>query len=708
MPEVALVHVVGEADTGLQFARTTPEPERRARLDEWRRVIGDARGDELTTILHRGWLGDLPEDRTTPLPPLLGAIGATEVELVLVAGPPESDGVPSGPVADGLRAAFTAAPDILGPKVATMTVVTATGFDDDGIAGSVRAALDGSAAPVVMSWGTGSTGIGLGALAGVVESGRPWSLRDSFRPAVEMSLLPDVDANPLASWLLRLGYPRRLVDLSDAGLLDPPADPSVVELARRAADRLDRVVKGSRTHTDLAEWVRCELRRRDHSAALAVRSWLEARYEAYVREEQRQGLPAVDLLARARRRYPHAPTLGGAISKIESRGMRDDPVVSRSLRTRSGRWLLRRAKPVDEQVKDPAHRWTLLPVDTLRMVQDMTREGTGGPTRFGASTGIVRVVWGVGTPSAHTPPYAQTLLSTPLDARVLAHTGRTDRREVELQCLLLASSAASAEFALTQQSMLDQADANGAGRYRTQVVAVGERPRGGAVAQAEAVVRQALDGDGPQPDVIVVVPVGEKPVVAAAFAAAVAHGREHAIPVLIECTDLKRTEVGYHRVGAHLAADDVLGELAADTVRQLDLDTATRLLGLCSPPLQVLAGAVRSLAGAITSAVEDQDHPALLTLFRVAAAEQPNPIALLRLAHLAGTLGRGSGPSDSGLGALRNQLPTAHGHMACPTAGELVVIIDRELGGRTEPRLADDYRALLAALQRLTADRRSA
>jgi hypothetical protein len=693
----ALVHVVGESDTGLRMPRALTDEARRARLSSWHAEIVAADAAALPTLLRRGWAGDLTGDQTTPLPRLLGALGVSVVDLVLVAGPPESDGVPSGPVADGLKAAFTAQPVVLGPRVATVRIVTATGFDDDGVAGSVRDALDGSGVPVVMSWGSGSTGIALGTLAGVVEAGRPWSLRDSFDPARTMSLLPEATTSALAPWLLRLGYPGRVVELSRSGRFDPPADPEVVEFAERSAALLADLTRGRRGHEVLAEFVRCELRRRDHGAALAVRSWLEARYRAYVSQDRKRGKPAVDLLRLVRRRYGEIP-LGEAIGRLKS--LRNDRDVVAALGTPSGRWLLAEAKPVNERVKDRAHRGGLLPPATVTRIERLVREGT---TRFGPSTGVVRFVWPVGTPSRHAPPYAQTLLATPLDARILTHTGRAGASEVELHATLLTSSPESAAFAAAQREQLDAAPESGFSRIRTDVVAVGDQPRGPAVATAAASVRAALDAHSPQPDVVVVAPVGPKPVVAAAFAAAVEYGREHAIPVLVECTDLDRTSVGYHRVGAYLGADDTLADLALNAARQLDLDTAARLLDLGSPALRAAGVPVRALARDIADAVRRGERAALLTLFRTAVPEQPDRVGLLRLTHVAGTHA-----PRSRLRTVRDRLPTAHGDEATPDAAKLEQLIDHARRGLVDPRLADAYRSLLVDLGRLTSGRHPA
>lgn len=713
---MTLVHVVGESDTGLARPGALTEPDRRARLAGWRAAVTAVLTDAgaLATLLRDGWSGDLSGGRTTPLAGLLPALGAKAVDLLLVAGPPDSAGVPSRPVADGLAAAFAAWPGALGPAAA-VTAVTAAGFDDDAVADRVRAVLAGAGDPVVMSWGSGSTGIALGALAGVVESGRPWLLRDSFAPTQDLVLRPAGRADPLVAWLLRLGYPGRVLGLDAAGALDPPLEPDVRAYAQASHARLVAVAaRGSNDADDLAELVRTELRRRDGTSALAVRAWLEARY-ARLRAADRP--TPVDLLAAARDLggLRSTPTLGEAIERLGRGTVRDTSAVERSLRSASGTWLTDVAKRINDAVRSPAHRWRALPADTVQDIEKRLPALAGVGARFGPSTGIVQVVWPVGAPGrAREVPYATRVLETELDPRVLLQAGRGTRAEVDVRCTLLASSTESAEYAGAQRRMLaDGAAGSGYRRLTAELVDVGERPRGAAVARAQEAVAAHLATARRQPDVLVVVPVGPKPVVVAAFAAAVAHGRHHAIPVLVECTDRDRTAVGYHRIGGYLGADGVLAEVARDAVARLELDTAVRLLDLGSPGLRELAGRVATLADDVRATVDramrarprrtapapdvpDRDLAALMALFRAAVPHHRDEVDRRRLAHLAGTHAHRTGAGT--LNNLRNRLAAVHGNEPAPDADTLSALIDHELGGRPEPRLADAYGSLLDAL----------
>lgn len=701
-----VVHVVGEADTGLENPRALDEPARRQRLAAWTAELAEAAATSSAAtrrLLRQGRPGEaggLQQHHVTPLAGLLDAVETTDpVALVLVAGPEGSAGVPNGTVARALADALAAHPDGLGTAVAGVEVVVAAGFDDDAAAGAVCAALEDGAGPVVMSWGSGSTTIALSALAGVVESARPWTLRSSYGRHAEVVLRPAGRADALAPWLFRLGYLGRLVELADAGRLDPPPDPHMVQRAREGAERLTRVARGSTDVADLAEWVRTDLRRRDATSAIAVRAWLAA---GYARQRSTDPARPVDLLAALRRTSrPNgsgASTLGDLLRWAEP-DRAPSPAVRRSLDSHSGRWLLVRLAEVNAEVSRSAHELRRLPARTVDRLHTRLpaehRAGLPGP-----ATGVVHVLWPAAVRGAGPSP-AVSLLEAGLGYRVYAAAGADGPAGVELRATIVASTPESHAFADEQVAEL-----TGASGYRRVVAAV---VSGGDPAAAQAAVSAHLAAARRDPEVMVVLPVGPKPMVAAVFTAAVAHGRDRAVPVFVECTDRDRTAVAHHRVAAYLTVDAVVVDLAAEAVARVELDTAARLLDLGSPGAQACADRAAALGRALTAAVADRRTAALLDLFRAAWHVADDDTARLRLIHLAGTVA----PQGTVLHRVRNLLSIAHGKHSPTSAlrasgvpGTVEHALDDAVAGAggSYDTLTAAWHALRAGLDHLAAD----
>lgn len=710
--QVIVVHVVGESDTGLSRLFDRPVDARQRRLSRWRQVLAESADDAMIDILRHGWDGDLGAGQHTPLAGLIAVLDQPIATLLLVAGPSAARGVPSAPIADGLRGALTRIPTAFGPAVTDTALVTAAGFDDDAVADKVCAAVEEHAGDVVLTWGSGSTGIALAALAGIVQSGRGWVLRQSRAPFRAVDLLPAEPVDARARWLLRLGYPSQVLALAGTDR----AEPQLLDYARQSQERTEKVLAGDRSADALAEVVRAELRRRDGTSGIAVRAWLEARYRKLLHQDRGRSRNLTDLLGWARReadRTGRVPMLGHLIDIVERN--RHVAEIAASASTPSGTWLTGFAKRINASASASAHRWIPLPDDIVRDIDTRLPQRRPDDRHYqlaralGPSAGIVQVVWGVGKESTDRPSYAETLMASALPAAVLHQTGRSTQAEVTLSATLLTSSPESAAFATKQVEFLA---ATGGGPYRsvrTQVVAIGNDPAGKVdPAAAQAELRHVLAGQNPQPDVVVVTPTGTKESAAATFAAALEYGQAKAIPVLVECTDLDRVAVSYHRVGGYLGMNHIVSELAVDAAMRLELDTAARLLALGTVTHPELSTQCFRLADAIRAALAGPgaDPRPVLAVLQHATGHELDQWALLRLAYLAGTCA----PSRSTLSRLRNQLPVAHGTHALADllekagARDVQELIARELGAGAPTVLADEYARLLQALHRRVAD----
>ncbi|MBL8924637.1 MAG: hypothetical protein JNM77_00150 [Pseudonocardia sp.] len=581
---LTVVHVVGESDTGNTDLSQARVPGRRDRLRAWVAAV-DA-GD--TELLRTGCLPGFPPPRfaATPLATVLSGVDADTVRLVLLATSTRTASVPTEPIAESLRRGLTACPTIFGSRVVAVKPLLASGFAEAAVAGLVRNALWSEAGPpgdAVLTWGSGSTSLHLAVAAGIVEAGVALRLRSSTAAGRDVTLAPRPGTAPLVPWLLRLGYPDQVGVLARRGVLDPPPGADVLAQAAEAARRLDRVGRGRGDATDLAEWVRGDVRRLDATAGMALRAWVEAEYR-----RRRADDGVLDLLDRARAHDSKVRTLGEVLGVLARAPA--DPAGRAAWEAPSGRWLRSpRVSRINRAARHSAHEAAPL---SPRVLADLRAELPAPPGPLALPTGEVAVIWTAGT-SGHAP-YGDTLLSRPLGAALLRHCGRPPEGRLELSCLVLGTDEATGSLPVAREQV-EALTAPGPHHAAVRARAVAVASRSETVAQ-EAVTA-ALAEVAPGVDAVVVVPIGPKELVLGALLAALQHGQARAVPVLLAGTDRAATEAEYHRVVPYLTADPQLARLAERALRRLELGTAARLCGIGSPRLQEVGTIVEQLDG---------------------------------------------------------------------------------------------------------------
>lgn len=607
-----ILHVAGESDIGLNTVALRNHPDQ---FDARKKAVEDWR-DELLAIDDPAELSDViamarsleasgmptpvppPRPRDPPLVSLLRHIDQDdEIDLVLI-GTHNDDGVPSWTIALTLFDLLSAHPRLFGPEVLVRHPIKAPSFDMDEIAEAVRQAMveeDAADAPVVeVSWGSGSTEIGLAVVSGVIASGRRWLLRRSEHPFGEVSILPKLPYPAVVSWYLRYGYPGEVAPALDAAA-SGETDDAIRAAAEDQTSILRSVAAGSPDPDDLAVWVRTDVRRRNRTSGLAIRAWIIAEYR---RRQADDGSP--DGITIVERRFSRAG-LGKMISIIRNPDDQFSSEEKRELghvrRSRSGRWLDAQENLANAG-RSSGHDFNAISPERIADL-NVALDGEGdlpalnqcGP--FHLPTGRAAYLWAVGHPrpqttldtvGAHVPP-----------AEFLALVPRKQRWKASPQTwadLLILSSADESAVAYAEQQA-SAARMMGAGpddRYVfATVIALIAKLTDGAGQEfdqlAEERARAAADRWLVERDVdaIVIVPTGPKPQVAGLVSAALAYGHRRAVPVFLQSINRKLSLTRFHRIVPYIATTAPALDLALSSMCRLAFDTSLALIRLCHP-----------------------------------------------------------------------------------------------------------------------------
>ncbi|WP_143030254.1 hypothetical protein [Pseudonocardia oroxyli] len=605
---------MGDADTGFDQNSPPPGATRLEHRASWLSRLGEADVEEARRLVSTTSSATFSQ---TPLAGLLSAIPAGQ-ELLLVTTSAASGKLATGPLGRALAAALTRWPKVYGSEIATVRLVEVEGFNDEAVVGPLGSALaERRDLPVVLSMGSGSTGLQLAAMAAVVESGRRWEVRAVEPPHPRVALLPEQDSHPLVPWLIRLGFPERVRQWAQ----NHTVDPALVDYAKDLFHAHKRAVESSQPDAgDLSELVRSDLRRRDRSAGLSIRSWIIAEYERQRALDVQIDSETPNLLADLGRR-----SLGELFEDLEAA----DPSL---FIVESARWLA--SKEVKNANTFAAQSVHLTAPSWEKLAPALFEESPGIPVppempRFRVPGRRLAVVWAVGIARGGAwETYAETLSRRPLDGELVVQLGDG----VAALHGVLVHTPESASNAKAQIDLL-------ADKERWTGSAFAERvgtPLGVELpTDSDVAVRVSAELERIAPDAVIVVPTGPKSLTTSMLAGAFSYTTRTALPLFLECTDRRSEHPRYHRVLPMLGADDQLVALAEIALNRLEFDTAARLLALGSTSTRELVRPVRELG---TAFYRRGGERAAVTLCRsrLRAVGQSGPgIAALRLTVIA-------------------------------------------------------------------------
>lgn len=627
-----VVHPVGAADLDVVTAQPGGGAESfqlRAALLHQLRHRGDT-GEVARLMLRGGWDdGHASTGRPAPLPQVLAALAASDpgvpVRLLLLGtrqDPPRARDTHQ--VAEALAVAVREGAAWLPVEVAKVRTVTATGHAEALVIDALGAALPDRGAPgdrAAVTWGSGPSALALGAVTALVRAGLPWRLVElppQRDPRVVDPLeAPEVD--PVVALLVRW---RMFPALHHLATTDPPAvrlTPAQALLVERLAQRWQDgyQAKGAAALEGL---VRDALVRRDGTAGIAVRRYVEARYTEWLAAERAVDPGAVELLAWARDHgTEHRRTLGKRVAYLrEARTTRElGPEAERD----SARWLRGNAVAELIEIGKASHSLDTAAPERVRRAftalgpdtdaEELRRVGLPAPAA-GAGPALFAVwVAGVRQPDDTRPSVGAQLLDEGFGTVVQRHLGVRPgadghRRAVSFTALVVGvdgSIAAATEqsrelFGLPRPELLGRLNATDA------VITGPDDPD--ADTRATRVVADALPEEA---EALLLVPTGRKDQLLPLLRAARRISAERGLPMFLrELSAAPDRPPGVHLWPALTGGDRPLLIAALEAVAALELDAAWRLLMATS--LAGTAG-VRCQELATAFACREPDRPEL-------------------------------------------------------------------------------------------------
>lgn len=463
-------------------------------------------------------------------------------------------------------------------------------------------------------------------IAGVTTSthGDEWSLvlvdrADDDASADETPLIDmSVPEDPLRGWLMGLGLPTVLADLSETA--DDEEVLSAAQTVRRAVCDGSRAVASD--PDDLAQLLLADTARGDLAAGMASRAWVVAEYRRRLRKyREKKGIgkaehPDVTLDDRGGEQL-----LGPVVRSLECRdaeGGLDEPEA----------WLVRQTALI-EFGKRSTHDFESPVSGVDEALRDRVRDEVGNlPRWLSWPSGRVCLLTAQGGRSGagaarRRPPVAATILSRgPHEQirRACAISG-----ELNLEVLLASSnSEGSVEGAREVAARLKE-DAFPRNRewnvvgdddvtvhdYGSPMTADGAR-----VADVTDTMENLgrwtlewLESRSKPPRAVVVTVLGEKEAVIALLRAAQTFGARHGIPVFLVSSVSEGSEerLQFHQFGLDRDVRQALIKAAQHCLDRLDLLTVVRLLALGDPTMEELSGKASVLADDLVRAVRTRD-----------------------------------------------------------------------------------------------------
>jgi hypothetical protein len=606
-----LVHAVGESDLHLsakpprgdakgdwEAARCVRVGDRLAQLASLLPQDGRPAGElvELTRLLTEGGWDDDAESTDATVGPLFAALDATEGEVdVVLVGTKQK---PAGPldtwrIANRLAEALDAG---AARRIVRTHVVTIRGLAETPVAEGLgkylrgRDVRPGDGTTALVTWGSGSTSLAMGCLTALSQAGIAWRLvvgSEADAGATVVDPLDHLGVDPVAALLVRWRMFGVLESLAGQDRPTVRLSPDQRDLVRRSAQRSRDGLVNQDT-AGLRAVVADAVVRRDGTAGLAVRRYIEAHYRELLEKDRVKAPEAKDLLKWIAAKYPKKKTLGARIGQIRKSGIdKTSP---------SARWLLgpdacalntigkasHELRPPEVEVAARVGKH-LQKQDQEHGVDESGWAENGLPVPPVVPTHTVLAVWGLGNSPKKGQPSVADQLAGEVPVPVQKHfAGET--APVGLRALVFGTvgeggslGQAQADVGRLNQSGLTRAWAQGVDRNDI------------SVDQLEEQIEARLV---PEVGALLLVPTGLKPLTLRLVRAMRRIGAHHGLPLFVREMDgpgrSESAAPGVHLWPALTGGDLALLEAAREALEGLELDVAWRLLaGSAIPPADV-------------------------------------------------------------------------------------------------------------------------
>lgn len=476
---------------------------------------------------------------------------------------------------------------------------------------------------VLMALAGGATTI-LAEVAGVVAATHQdkWSLvianRNEKSSADEDASLVDmsVHADPLRGWLMGLGLPAVLDQVSDN-----PDDE--VKTAAESARRAMGESQTPPTPDDFAQVVLADVARGDLAAGMAIRSWIVAEYRRRLddyNDSRGTDIPDVTMDKKMK-----PTTLGSAIREA---GKASDP---------PSKWLSEQSD-LNNLGIEATHRFGTpgsAGIDTVR------KKLGEPPSWLSWPSGQICLLTAQGSRGKDDrPPIIASLLSSAPDEALRRACSIPDSEHLTAHALIACSSSSLDEGCevakqVQQKGRFDRDEAwnpiacDTPRDYGDSVTKPGVSASKveSTLAEVFHTTTEWLEEREPRPRAIIVTVLGEKPIVFTLLRAAQDFGAKHGVPVFL-MSSVKNEEgkdsLQFHQLGLNRDVRQALLKAAKYCLDRFDLLSSSRLLALGDPAMNQLSDKAAKLADELVEAVNANvldDHASTVLGAMAAAAD---------------------------------------------------------------------------------------
>lgn len=442
----------------------------------------------------------------------------------------------------------------------------------------------------------------------------------------DLPLIPmSVDADPLRGWLMGLGLPTVLDDIYEqSGRIDTEV--------KKAADAVRRVMgelDSEPSVEDFAQVLQADVARGDLAAAMTLRSWVVANYK-HLRDKHQyrddsQKLKDSNLKGE----------LGKIIGKLKQKE-NDHPLeepeswlaaqgdlndlgkyathnLESPLRSLTSNNLQER---IEQAVGDPPE-WLSVPSGDVCLLTAQGRVAHDTPLTSGADTSDRK---------RRKPVFASLLASEPSDS---VRQACAVHGSLTLSAFIACSSSSLSEGERVLKEVkrgghptsyspwtLDEASSkvHDYGESITQP-GVSSGTISSTMEELSRAAEHWLEERTARPRAVVVTVLGEKAAAISLLHAAQTFGAKHGVPVfLLSTVNSKDTETGeskesvqFHQLGLDRDVRQALLEATTYCLNRFDLLSASRLLSLGDPAMEVLSNEATTLADRLIEAVNTND-----------------------------------------------------------------------------------------------------
>lgn len=578
-----LLHGVGDADLGVSSDRNNTErvDQRERRLSAlWEITDPVQLGDRLVRLR---W-GDAVSGDRSPLAAITDALSPGDpVRLVLVATGSTQ------PIADALATALSRAPEAFGRALAAEVVpvggtAASGGLTEDAVATALASSLVSADEndQVLITWGSGSTQLALGAVEAAVRARLRWLFATvgSPRTAQRYVLLDPgqgLGVNPLVPLLRRWRYHDRLADLVEKGQITVSPALRLEVLADRERWQQAHLRP---TAENLRGLMTDALMRGDATSYFAVRAYVFAQYQQL---RERHNPSALDLVAWVQQRYGKSQL--GEIREAVRRATDQDVMKSRG--SASGKWLTSKTVGTLNEAGIRAGHELAPPSARLRRelrehlaAVPTDRSPVPDPAALLPAMGAwyVAIVGREASRAEIRRHPLQAVAETSADPEVARYLGMQDPADVDRRYLVLGTAEGTEHDAA---ELVLRVNALSAGPGPAAVADTVPDPTATPPFDTEdayTLLRHHFRRVRTDVGALVLVPTGPKQLVLPLLMAGLRLAAQEGIPMFL------RQLIGgaMHQLPLRFGADSLLLELALHALDIVELDVAVRLLGSCS------------------------------------------------------------------------------------------------------------------------------